>query len=328
MSFTPNVRSAPVKVSLIVPSFNRGALIGQTLDSALAQSVPFHEIIVVDDGSTDNTAAVLASYDRSIKVITRSRGGVQAARNAGVAQATGDYIALCDSDDLMEPGFLACAVDWFVAHPDHNAFYSNFVTFNNTGIQPDKFSTAPVDFFDGAMFDGDYIHDVPGLYGRTIAYQPLFISGCIVSRPLFDQIGGFNTQFNNIGGEDWEFTLRVIGAGRVVLTRQPLIRIRKHDSNQSGDSVRQVRGTAHILEYALAHHPGAALFKDQIRRSIEERRLIAFNGAFATAKFEVAKEMFAMLKERPSDLRFRLKVLILKMPAPLRRVLWKLTQTG
>jgi len=319
---------APVKVSLIIPSYNRGPLIGETLDSALAQSVPFHEIIVVDDGSTDNTAEVLARYGAAIKIVKRSRGGVQAARNAGAAIATGDFLALCDSDDLMEPGFLQCASDWFRAHPEFDAFYSNFVTFNNTGIQADKFAGAPPGFFDGAQRDGHYLHTIPGLYGRTVQYQPLFISGCIVSRALFDRIGGFDTRFNDIGGEDWEFTLRALTAGNVVITALPLVKIRKHDSNQSKDSVRSERGTAHILEHALEHHAGAPEFREQIMASIEARRLRAFNGAFETAKFAVAEEMLTLLRKRPSDLRFRLKVLIVKMPAPLRQWLWRLTQAA
>lgn len=329
LSPAPALRTATPRptVSLIIPSFNRGALIGETIDSALAQTVPFHEIIVVDDGSTDNTTEVLARYAGSVKVIRRSRGGVQAARNAGVAEASGDFFALCDSDDLLEPGFLQCAVDWFAAHPEYDAFYSNFVTFNDTGTQADKFSRAPAGYFDGVQRDRDYLYDIPGLYGRTVQYQPLFISGCIVSRALFDRIGGFDTRFNDIGGEDWEFTLRAIGAGRIVVTALPLVRIRKHDSNQSKDSVRSERGTAHILEHALEHHPGAAPFREQIRASIEARRLRAFNGAFETAKFPVAEEMLRLIRQRPTDLRFRLKVLITRMPAPLRRLLWRLTQS-
>ncbi|MDN4038038.1 glycosyltransferase family 2 protein [Massilia sp. YIM B02443] len=315
-----------VKISLIIPSYNRGALIAETIDSALAQTEPFHEIIVVDDGSTDDTDTVLARYGAAIRVIKRARGGVQAARNAGAALATGNFLALCDSDDLLEPGFLQCAADWFRAHPDYDAFYSNFVTFNDTGIQRDKFAGAPQGYFDGAKREGDYLHDIPGLYGRTVQYQPLFISGAIVSRVLFDRIGGFDVRFNDIGGEDWEFTLRAIGAGKVAMTALPLVKIRKHDSNQSKDSVRSERGTAHILEHALEHHPGAADFRDQIRTSIEARRLRAFNGAFETAKFAVAEEMLSKLRRPPTDLRFRLKVLILGMPAPLRHWLWRLTQ--
>lgn len=315
-----------VKISLIIPSYNRGPLIAETIDSALAQTEPFHEIIVVDDGSTDNTVEVLARYGAAIQVIKRARGGVQAARNAGAARATGNFIALCDSDDLLEPGFLQCAADWFRAHPDYDAFYSNFVTFNDTGVQLDKFAGAPHGYFDGARREGDYLHDIPGLYGRTVQYQPLFISGAIVSRALFDRIGGFDTRFNDIGGEDWEFTLRAIGAGKVAVTALPLVKIRKHDSNQSKDSVRSERGTAHILEHALEHHSGAAAHRDEIRASIEARRLRAFHGAFETAKFPVAEEMLAKLRQRPTDLRFRLKVLILGLPAPLRQWLWRLTQ--
>lgn len=320
--------SMPITVSLIIPSFNRGSLIGETLDSALAQTVPFHEIIVVDDGSTDNTQEVLAGYRDRIKVLTLSRNGVQAARNAGAAIATGDYITLCDSDDLLTPQFLSTFVECLRIHPDCEGYYSNFVTFVGDTTQADKFSLAPAGHFDGARVDGDFLSEIPDLYVRTVAFQPLFISGCIVSRRLYQALGGFDTKFNNVGGEDWEFTLRVISAGKVVVCKQPTVRIRKHALNQSGDPIRQVRGTAHILDYALDHHPVAARYREAIVRSIEERRVSVFHVAFGRGNFPVAQEMLQLLRKRPTDLKFRVKSLILRLPAKLRDLFWSMSQRG
>jgi GT2 family glycosyltransferase len=309
-------------VSLIIPTFNRARLIGQTIDSALAQTVPFHDIVVVDDGSTDDTARVLAAYGDRIKVVQHPRGGVQAARNAGAALAGGDFLTLCDSDDLLEPEFVAGLLACLRSHPDCNAFYSNFVTFNDDATGADKFSAAPPGFFDGAHREGDYLTRVPDLYARTVAFQPLFISGCTVSKELYRRLGGFDTRFNNVGGEDWEFTLRVLGAGQVALCTRPLVRIRKHASNQSGDSLRQVRGTAHILEHALDHHPGAAGCRDIIIRSIEARRLSVFHVAFGRGNFAVAEEMLGLLRSHPTSPKFRIKRFITRLPAVLRQAVW------
>jgi glycosyltransferase involved in cell wall biosynthesis len=90
-------------LSVIVPAFNRGSLIGETLRSLLAQTLPADEIIVVDDGSTDNTAEVAESFGHPVMVIRRPNGGPAAARNTGMAVASGEYIHFFDSDDLAAP---------------------------------------------------------------------------------------------------------------------------------------------------------------------------------------------------------------------------------
>ena len=318
--------TAPITISLVIPSFNRGPLIAETIRSALAQTVSFHDIVVVDDGSTDNTTEALLPFGEQITVLHLARGGVQAARNAGVALAGGDYIVLCDSDDLLEPDFVEQAVACLTMRPETDAFYCNFVTFDENGVHVDKFSLAPAAFFDGARREGDFIWDVPDLYVRTVGYQPLFISGCLVRKAFYQQLGGFNTAFNNIGGEDWEFTLRVIASGKVALCTKVLARIRKHASNQSGDSMRQVRGTASILEYALTAHPGADRYRDEVRASIEKRRLNVFHVAFARANFDIAEEMLTLMSAHPTDLKFRVKTMITKLSPRVRQYAWRLLQ--
>lgn len=94
-------------VSVIVPTYNRASAIGAAIDSVLSQVPPPDEVIVVDDGSTDDTWTVLAGYGERIRAIRRENGGAAAARNTGLAVATGDWVAFLDSDDLWLPGRLA-----------------------------------------------------------------------------------------------------------------------------------------------------------------------------------------------------------------------------
>ena len=91
------------RVSVIVPTYNRADLIGLTLRSVLAQSVAPVEIIVVDDGSRDNTAEVVATFGDAVRYVTQPNAGVAAARNHGARLAAGDYLAFTDSDDLWHP---------------------------------------------------------------------------------------------------------------------------------------------------------------------------------------------------------------------------------
>jgi glycosyltransferase involved in cell wall biosynthesis len=313
-------------ISLVIPTYNRAGLIAETLDRALAQVPPFLEIIVVDDGSTDHTAGVLAPYLDRITLISTPNGGVQRARNLGVAAARGAFIALCDSDDLLEPHFVDVAQSWLRSHPECNSIYSNFVTFDAHGVHDDKFSNAPAGFFDGAQRQGEFWYAVPDLYARSLIYQLLFSSGNILRRSLYLDLGGYDSQFNGVGGEDYEFTLRAVEAGAVALCERVLVRIRRHGTNDSTDNVRQVRGEIQILEYALKHHRSGAQYRTAILNSIERRRLDVFHGAFARGAFDIAAQMMGLLRFPPSDAKFRMKAFIIRLPTSLRQGLWRLTR--
>lgn len=313
-------------ISLVIPAYNRASLIGATLDSALNQTRPFLEIIVVDDGSTDNIREVLDRYGERIRRLHVPNGGVQRARNLGVAAAAGQYVALCDSDDLLEPAYVETMHSWLAVHEACDSIYSNFVTFDEDGVIADKFAGAPLDFFDGAARSGQFYHTIPDLYARTLQYQPLFSSGNLIRRALYERLGGYDPQFNGIGGEDYEFTLRLIDVADMALCITPLVCVRRHRGNDSTDNVRQVSGDVAILEYALAHHPAAARYRDAILASIAERRLDIFNGAFARGSLEIARATLGRMSQRPSGLVFALKVLITRLPQPLGKTLWRLTQ--
>ncbi|MGD9971906.1 MAG: glycosyltransferase family 2 protein, partial [Desulfatirhabdiaceae bacterium] len=105
-------------VSVIIPTFNRCEWVREAIDSVLAQTFQTVELIVVDDGSTDKTYDMLMTCGDSIKVIRQSNRGVSAARNQGIVQSTGQYIALLDSDDLWLPRKIEIQVDFFLTNPE------------------------------------------------------------------------------------------------------------------------------------------------------------------------------------------------------------------
>ncbi len=106
-------------VSVIIPTYNRGWILKEAIDSVLAQDFTDFELIVVDDGSTDNTQDILTSYKEKIIVEKHSRNkGVSAARNRGITSASGQYVSFLDSDDLWLPQKLSTQVDFFNANPD------------------------------------------------------------------------------------------------------------------------------------------------------------------------------------------------------------------
>jgi glycosyltransferase involved in cell wall biosynthesis len=105
-------------VSVIIPTFNRGWILKEAVDSVLAQDYKGFELIVVDDGSTDNTSEILASYGNDIRVLFQENKGVSASRNRGIAETSGQFIAFLDSDDLWLPQKLSTQVEFYNQMPD------------------------------------------------------------------------------------------------------------------------------------------------------------------------------------------------------------------
>ena len=104
-------------VSVVIPTYNRWPMVGEAVDSVLAQTVSDFELIVVDDGSTDETPRRLRDYGTRLMVVTQSRRGVAAARNLGARRASGPYLAFLDSDDLWRPRKLRRQLDFMERNP-------------------------------------------------------------------------------------------------------------------------------------------------------------------------------------------------------------------
>ena len=130
------------RVSIIIPTFNRAALIRRAVDSVESQSFSDWELIVVDDGSSDDTAAVVESYRQRLgdrlRFVTRSRGGSSAARNTGIDMARGEFVAFLDSDDEFLPDKLARQLALFDVAPELGMVYSDLAFVNLAGVRHDS----------------------------------------------------------------------------------------------------------------------------------------------------------------------------------------------
>jgi glycosyltransferase involved in cell wall biosynthesis len=314
-------------ISLVIPTYNRGHLIEETIASALAQDLPFAEIIVVDDGSTDDTLARLASLGDSITLIRLGRGGVQRARNAGVAACSSPYVALCDSDDLLLPSFVHTMARVTVERPETDLWYCNFSPFIGDAVQQDKLSLAPEGFLYGATHGEGYCADIPNLYEKVLRYQPFFPTGSVVRKSFYQSIKGYDPRFNGVGGEDFEFLLRAICSGSIGYVTEALAAIRKHDSNDSKDNLRMLNGETQILEYSLSSHHGAARYRAAIVSSIDKRRRAAFDIAYARGDFPAAINTAKRFSVAPTDSNFRIKKAISNFPGLVRDVVWRLSQS-
>lgn len=317
--------SPSADVSLVVPTYNRAHLIAETIDSALSQQVSFREIIVVDDGSTDDTMARSARYGHRVTYVRTSNQGVQAARNHGVELARTKYVALCDSDDLLAQDYVSTVMSWLDVHPEVDVIYANFENFDAHITHKDKLSQAPEGFLNGSLKSGVFAWNIPDLYARSIDFQPMFPSGSICKRDFYKSIGGYDPHFRGVGAEDWEFCLRAIDCGSVALCTKVLVGIRRHPGNDSASILHMKLGEATILEYALENHAGSRKYSDLIRAGIRERKVSAYHGAYASGQLAMAMDVWRQLRPPPRDPKSVLKRAIIAMPEPLRAVIWKLS---
>ncbi|TPG49581.1 glycosyltransferase family 2 protein [Roseomonas nepalensis] len=184
-------------VSVVIPAYNAAKTIGNTIETVLAQTVPAKEIIVVDDGSADDTAMVAEGYGPFVKVIRKQNGGPASARNLGVRQAAGEWIALLDADDLWAPDKLERQLR-LVADPEVGLVHT--------------------------LTDGQRAQ-VP----TTLSFEQLWDRNWIVNstvllrKKAFENLGGFDETRDLISVEDYNFWLRLAASGwKILLCPEPL----------------------------------------------------------------------------------------------------------
>ncbi len=200
-----NSRQIPT-VSVIIPTFNRGWVIREAIDSVLNQTFGSFELIVVDDGSTDNTLDILAEYKDRITLIKQRNRGVSAARNRGMDAASGRFIAFLDSDDLWLPQKLNCQMEFFDSNPDALICQTEETWIRdgvrvNPGKRHRKVS--------GMIFE-------PSLHLCLVSP-----SAVMIKRSLFEEVGLFDESLPAC--EDYDMWLRVGYKHPIFLIDTPLI---------------------------------------------------------------------------------------------------------
>ncbi|RKK02236.1 glycosyltransferase [Pseudoroseomonas wenyumeiae] len=312
--------SRPVaSISVVVPTYNRAALLPATLDAILSQTLRPLEVIIVDDGSTDDTAAVLARYGRRLRVLRVPNGGDLKARNAGLAEATGDLVAFCDSDDLWKPGFLAAMLRMWQVEPALRVAFSDFVIIRDDVWQEDrKFADAPPGFWDGLRPLGASmsVFDQP-IVERLLDFQPFFPSCMVADRRFLLEVGGWDVSVGRRVGCDFATILRVAEHAPFGILQQPLVGIRKHAANHSADVQAMNLGDAWILEHLLAERPSWQPHAAAVRASVAARRMQALEIAFARRDYQAVREIAAMLPALQSP-RLRLKAQVARLPPLVR----------
>ncbi len=194
-----------MSVSVIIPVRNGKEFIGECLDSVIKQDYQALEIIVIDDGSTDFDYQTLSQLDARIKVIRLEGRGVSHARNAGMAHASGEYIAFLDADDIWFPGKITAQVRYFESHPDVGCVFGRFKRWeaNEAG----KFEPA-AQLLEPCHALTDAEPERSGwLYTRLLTGLLVGMNTAMIRREVYQMLGGFDESMRI--GEDYLFWLKI-----------------------------------------------------------------------------------------------------------------------
>lgn len=206
-------------VSVVIPAYNAAWCVERALDSALAQTYARREVVVVDDGSTDDTPAVLARYGDRIRVVRQDNRGLSSARNAGIAAARGEFIALLDADDWWLPAKLERQVELMQSHAE--------VGFCSTAAQVVSFEGAPLNVWPCPSADPttlERIFENPSLI-------PGSGSGVMMRKALLERVGGFDPALRSL--EDIDMWMRAAAVAGYACIAEPLTVIRRSAQSMS-----------------------------------------------------------------------------------------------
>ena len=226
-------------VSVIIPSYNRWPMLGEAVDSVLAQTVREYELIVVDDGSTDETPRRLRDYGARLTMLSQSRRGVAAARNLGARQASGRYLAFLDSDDTWQPVKLERQLAFMERNPEVEICQTDEIWVRN-----------------GVRVNPRHRHRKPSgdIFRASLDLCLVSPSAVMMRRGLFERVGGFDESFPVC--EDYDLWLRIAKDTEVSLIPEALVTKRGGHADQLSRSTWgfdrfRVHSIANLLDAGL-----------------------------------------------------------------------------
>jgi glycosyltransferase involved in cell wall biosynthesis len=263
------------RVSILITTFNSEKYIRESLDSALAQTYPNFEVVVVDGGSTDATREIVAGYkdSRVRPIFSEKRLGIKEGRNVLFKEARGEFLTFLDSDDIYLPEKVAEEAAFLAAHPDYAAVYCDIRYFFDGA--PGKFYRHRYTFHSGDIFK-ELLHH-------------MFITNTAVMfrRSVYDALGGYDETLGMV--EDWEYFLRMAHAGHNIgFLPKPLVYYRLRWDNNTN-----FRNQVPIQESAVK------IFENlSVRMSPEEREQYGMEAILGRRRLRLAVAYFAAGKKR------------------------------
>jgi glycosyltransferase involved in cell wall biosynthesis len=224
------------QVSVIIPTFNCAALVKEAIESALAQTYRDFEVIVVDDGSDDDTTSVVAQFGSDIHYLRQTNQGASAARNQGIAMSRGKYIAFLDADDVWKPNKLAEQIPVLERDSSIGLVYSDWAITSENG-ETKASQLKDLKPASGYVFDG------------LVQCGFILTSGTVVRRSCLEDVGHFDKTLSI--AQDYDLWLRICYRWKIELVNKVLVTKRDRNGNLSSNLVKTATERIALFDKAL-----------------------------------------------------------------------------
>jgi glycosyltransferase involved in cell wall biosynthesis len=246
------VRTDRPLVSVIIPCYNQAHYLGETIESVLKQTHQSFEIIVVDDGSTDNTSEVASSYSQVKLLRQENQGRPAVGRNHGFRESTGEYVVFLDSDDRLVPDALEAGLKYLTDYPER-AFVSGharFIDAEGSSLPTEQRACVERDHYE-ALLNENYIW-TPG----TVMFR----------RSALERAGCFNPSLKMKGSEDYDLYLRLARESPVYCHDRAVVEYRQHGSSLSRNSATMLKATLTVHRAQWPHVKGNKRYEEAYRK--------------------------------------------------------------
>lgn len=280
------------QISIVIPAYNSARFISDALNSAISQNIEGLEIIVVDDGSTDDTRAIVEAFGHDVSYVYQNNRGAAAARNTGVKVAGGEWIAFLDSDDFWNDQYLNAFASAITSNNDFGLYYcgKRWVDENKVPISDIPLQTTfPEGWIFSALFEDNYISSC---------------SCVIVRKGIFENCGGFNEAAVFRNGEDYDLWLRIAAKFRIGALPYPYVNYRRHSESLTQNRVcyelghlAALKNAANLVRLGKINSENG-VDPDKVRIKMEKAYEEATTGLFWNGNYDqvriLSREAFSM----------------------------------
>jgi glycosyltransferase involved in cell wall biosynthesis len=286
-------KSLVPEVSIIIPAYNVALFIGETLQSVLDQEYQNFEVIVVNDGSTDDTEqiiqAFLPRFQGRLHYLKQQNAGPAAARNKAIRQAQGQFIALLDADDQWLPEYLSETINTLKSNASLDVISPNAEYFGATRLA-------------GKTFQDVYPPIEPVTWEKLLARESKIFISSVFRREILNEVGMLDESPETIGCEDFDLWLRMGRQGhRFGFTRRVLARYRRHENSLSAEGAKICAGTIHVYEKFLQQPDISSgerqIIQKQISQEKAQMHLAKAHKFILSGKYDSARDQLKQVRQ-------------------------------
>ena len=306
------------RVSVVIATYKRDDFLAEALASLANQTLPLHEVVVVDDGGSGSARQVVEGFGSGFRYFWQPNAGMQSARNHGVQESTGGWIAFLDDDDLWEADRNGLIAE-LISTNKVDLIAGDFRKFGSDGLEEEsvfsEFTRHAPGYWDGIPRPAGQKFSIIGNFPTTRLFPvyPFWPSTLVIRRDLFVRLGGWDASLRGVKSEDIDFVFRAIKAGQLGLILAPTVRYRCHDGNDSADGLAVALGRIGVWEHLLKRSDLDEAERNTISAAVVQGLSEAHWSAFARGEYQAVTRIAARLGWHRLSLKNRGKTLVARL---------------